>query len=80
MGNLATGGTGKSVVIDYLLTAFKKKFRLAVLSRGYGRSSKGFVLGKLDSTASAIGDEPFQFSRKHPEVTVAVAEKTRGRG
>ncbi|RPG69375.1 MAG: tetraacyldisaccharide 4'-kinase [Flavobacteriaceae bacterium TMED120] len=75
VGNLATGGTGKSVVIDYLLTAFKKKFRLAVLSRGYGRSSKGFVLGKADSTASALGDEPFQFSRKHPEVTVAVAEK-----
>ena len=75
VGNLATGGTGKSVVIDYLLTAFKKKFRLAVLSRGYGRSSKGFVLGKADSTASTLGDEPFQFLRKHPEVTVAVAEK-----
>jgi len=75
VGNLAIGGTGKSVVIDYLLTHFKDRYSLATLSRGYGRSTKGVLFGDANATAKILGDEPFQFLCKHPEITVAVAEK-----
>ena len=75
VGNLALGGTGKSVVIDYLLSHFKDRYSLATLSRGYGRSTKGALLGDGNATAKMLGDEPFQFLCKHPEITVAVAEK-----
>ena len=75
VGNLALGGTGKSVVVDYLLEQFKKTTRLAVLSRGYKRKSKGYIQAQQNATAALIGDEPFQFHKKHPEVIVAVCEK-----
>lgn len=75
VGNLATGGTGKSVVIDYLLSHFKDRYSLATLSRGYGRSTQGVLFGDENATAKTLGDEPYQFLSKHPEVTVVVAEK-----
>lgn len=75
VGNLSTGGTGKSVIVDYLITLLKKEQRLAVLSRGYKRKTKGFVLGDSTSSAQTLGDEPFQFLKKNPEIKVAVAEK-----
>ena len=75
VGNLSMGGTGKSVVIDYLINTLKPKFKTATLSRGYRRSSNGFVLATSNATAENIGDEPFQFHKKHPEITVSVSEK-----
>ena len=75
VGNLSMGGTGKSVVIDYLIDLLKKEHALAVLSRGYNRKTKGFLLADKDATAKTIGDEPFQFYIKNPEIKVAVAEK-----
>ena len=75
VGNLSMGGTGKSVVIDYLINTLKRKYKTATLSRGYGRSSKGFVLATSNATAENIGDESFQFYKKHPEITVSVSEK-----
>lgn len=75
VGNLALGGTGKSVVVDYLLEQFKKTTHLAVLSRGYKRKTKGYIQAQQNVTAALIGDEPFQFHKKHPEVIVAVCEK-----
>tara|TARA_B110000444_G_scaffold250954_1_gene278127 strand:+ start:159 stop:1184 length:1026 start_codon:yes stop_codon:yes gene_type:complete len=75
VGNLSMGGTGKSVVIDYLINTLKRKYKTGTLSRGYGRSSKGFVLATSNATAENIGDEPFQFYKKHPEITVSVSEK-----
>ena len=75
IGNLATGGTGKSVLVDFILSHFKQKYQLATLSRGYGRKTKGYLLGTDTTTASSLGDEPFQFLQKHPEVKVAVCEK-----
>ena len=75
VGNLSMGGTGKSVVIDYLINTLKRKYKTATLSRGFGRSSKGFVLATSNATAENIGDEPFQFYKKHSEITVSVSEK-----
>ena len=75
VGNLSVGGTGKSVVIDYLISYLKNNHRVAVLSRGYGRQTTGVVVADVNSTASTIGDEPFQFFSKHKNITVVVAEK-----
>ena len=75
VGNLSVGGTGKSVVVDYLISNFKNQFRIAVLSRGYGRVVKGVFVADENSTAASIGDEPYQFFSKHREIKVVVAEK-----
>ena len=74
VGNLSVGGTGKSVVTDYLISLLKSDHQLATLSRGYGRKTKGFYLANADSTALEIGDEPLMFYKKHPEIKVGVAE------
>ncbi len=75
IGNLALGGTGKSVVVEYLLDHFKTDHSFAVLSRGYKRKTKGFVRADALATALSIGDEPFQFYKNHPQVQVAVCER-----
>ncbi|MCM8567929.1 tetraacyldisaccharide 4'-kinase [Gramella jeungdoensis] len=72
VGNLNMGGTGKSPMIEYLLRMFHKDYKLATLSRGYKRKSKGFQLVDLNGLASQVGDEPLQFKNKFPGVTVAV--------
>jgi tetraacyldisaccharide 4'-kinase len=71
VGNLSTGGTGKSPQIEYLLRLFSDK-KTATLSRGYKRTSAGFQLANEHSTAQTLGDEPFQFYKKFPNVNVAV--------
>ncbi|WP_299699827.1 tetraacyldisaccharide 4'-kinase [uncultured Pontibacter sp.] len=73
VGNLTVGGTGKTPHVEYLLRLLNGYSR-AVLSRGYKRSSKGFVLANETSTAALLGDEPYQYHRDFPEVTVAVCE------
>lgn len=77
MGNLSTGGTGKSPHVDYLVKLFKKKMNIAVISRGYGRKTSGFFLAKEDITYREIGDEPLQLFRRHPDVPIAVDEERR---
>lgn len=72
VGNLNMGGTGKSPMIEYLLKMLHKDFKVASLSRGYKRESKGFQLVETDQPAARAGDEPLQFKNKFPEVTVAV--------
>ena len=74
IGNLNVGGTGKSPMIEYLATMLQDRFKMAILSRGYGRRTRGFVLADEKSTAREIGDEPLQFKRKFNEVIVAVDE------
>ncbi len=75
VGNLSVGGTGKTPVVEYLIRLMKSENQLATLSRGYKRASKGFVLADKNSSAMAIGDEPFQFYNKFKnEVLVAVSE------
>ena len=77
IGNLSMGGTGKSILVEYLISSLKSKYNVATLSRGYGRSSKGFLIAKNNSSASEIGDEPFQFFKNHPEIKVVVCENRR---
>ena len=72
VGNLSVGGTGKTPQIEYLIRLLSEKYYVAVLSRGYKRLSKGFVLADENATASIIGDEPFQFYSKFPTIQVAV--------
>jgi tetraacyldisaccharide 4'-kinase len=64
VGNLSAGGTGKSPMIEYLAQLLSPKWKVAVLSRGYKRSSKGFRIANDQEDASTIGDEPFQFYQK----------------
>nr|WP_199078198.1 tetraacyldisaccharide 4'-kinase [Pedobacter sp. ASV19] len=73
VGNLVVGGSGKTPVTEYLVQLLDD-YKIAILSRGYGRKSKGFILADGEATAETIGDEPMQFYRKFPDVTVAVCE------
>lgn len=79
IGNLRVGGTGKTPHTEFLLKHLQTSFRVATLSRGYGRKSKGFVCANLLSaekrTAATLGDEPLQMFRNFPEVMVCVCEK-----
>ena len=59
VGNVAVGGTGKSPMVEYLIRQWITKCRVGVLSRGYKRKSKGFVLANGNSTVYDLGDEPF---------------------
>jgi tetraacyldisaccharide 4'-kinase len=89
VGNITVGGTGKTPHIEYLIRYFLDKnkdvesYKLATLSRGYGRKTKGFILANNQTTASEIGDEPMQFYQKfaqnnqdnHEKVNIVVCEK-----
>ena len=72
VGNLTTGGTGKTPQIEYLVRLLSQYYRVATLSRGYKRKSKGFVLAGAGTDAAVLGDEPYQFYQKFPDITVAV--------
>lgn len=72
VGNITVGGTGKTPHIEYLIRLLQGQYRVAVLSRGYKRQSKGFQLAGNDSTALQLGDEPYQIHTKFPSITVAV--------
>ncbi|QED36279.1 tetraacyldisaccharide 4'-kinase [Antarcticibacterium arcticum] len=74
VGNLSVGGTGKTPMIEYLLRLLLPQYRIATLSRGYGRNSKAYILLKDDDEASRVGDEPLQFKLKFPEAFIAVDE------
>jgi tetraacyldisaccharide 4'-kinase len=76
VGNLNVGGTGKTPHVEYLIKLIKDKNKVAVLSRGYGRKSGGYILADEKADALLIGDEPMQFYTKFsPEISVAVGEE-----
>ena len=79
VGNVTVGGTGKTPMTEYLADLLQGQCRVAVLSRGYGRRSRGFHVVTADDSAALAGDEPLQIKRKFPHVTVAV-DKDRNRG
>lgn len=72
VGNLNVGGTGKTPMIEYLIRLLKKNYKVATLSRGYKRTTKGFQIANINSSALTIGDEPFQFFQKFDNITVSV--------
>ncbi len=75
VGNLTLGGTGKTPHIEYLIRLLQKDYKIATLSRGYKRKSKGFLLSNENSTINDIGDEPLQYKLKFNNLVVAVDEK-----
>ncbi|MCL1822158.1 MAG: tetraacyldisaccharide 4'-kinase, partial [Prolixibacteraceae bacterium] len=78
-GNITIGGTGKTPFVEYLVRFLSQKYRVAVLSRGYKRTTKGFRFVENNITAGEAGDEPYQIKRKFPDVVVAVdADRVRG--
>lgn len=75
VGNLSVGGTGKTPMIEYLIRLFSSEYRIAALSRGYGRKTKGVRIADETDNAATIGDEPFQYYKKFKDkVVVAVGE------
>ena len=79
VGNLSVGGSGKTPMVEWLLTQLLPQRRVAVLSRGYRRRTRGFLLVTPERTAAEVGDEPLQLARKFPEAIVAVdANRQRG--
>lgn len=76
VGNLTFGGTGKTPIVDFLVSQLKANNKIAVISRGYGRSTSGFykVNPEQANAASLFGDEPVQLARKHSDVPFYVCE------
>lgn len=74
VGNLSVGGAGKSPHIEYLLRWLDQYISVAVLSRGYGRKTMGYRPVTMIDNAEQVGDEPLQFKRKFPDVSVSVGE------
>lgn len=75
VGNITVGGTGKTPHTEYLIHLLKKDYKVAVLSRGYGRKSRGYHRATPLTAMQLIGDEPFQIKNKFKDVTVAVDER-----
>jgi tetraacyldisaccharide 4'-kinase len=75
IGNITTGGTGKTPHVEYLIRLFSSDKNIATLSRGYGRKTSGFLYVSDDNTTEMVGDEPLQLKNKFKEITVAVSEK-----
>ena len=75
VGNLSVGGTGKSPMVEFLVMHLKGTYKVATLSRGYKRKTKGYALANENTTAIEIGDEPLQFYKKFPDVPVAIGEE-----
>ena len=74
VGNLSVGGTGKTPHVEYLIRFLSRYIRIGVLSRGYKRSTRGFVEVRSTHDARQVGDEPLMYKLKYPDLPVAVAE------
>lgn len=75
VGNLSTGGTGKTPHVEYLVRLLQYQYKVATMSRGYKRHTQGFLLADENTNALRIGDEPMQYHMKFPELVVSVAEE-----
>ena len=78
VGNITVGGTGKTPHVEYIVEALYRRYHMAVLSRGYKRMTKGFILASNNMSPRDIGDEPYQIYRKYGGlITLAVCENRR---
>lgn len=78
VGNITVGGTGKTPHVEYIVNNLAASYNIAVLSRGYKRRTRGFILANSKSTPELIGDEPYQIFQKYGmKVQVAVCESRR---
>jgi tetraacyldisaccharide 4'-kinase len=75
VGNLSVGGTGKTPWVEFLVRKLRNEVAVGTLSRGYGRSTKGFIQLLPSSTAAEVGDEPLQlYTQFKEEIPVFVGE------
>ena len=74
IGNITVGGTGKTPTAEYILASLVKHYTMAILSRGYGRNTKGYREVTVNDIYSDVGDEPLQMKLKFPETVVVVSE------
>lgn len=74
VGNISVGGTGKSPMVEYLINLLQGENKVATLSRGYKRKTKGFQLVGRNAKSEEVGDEPLQFKTKFPDALVTVDE------
>lgn len=75
IGNISTGGTGKTPHTNYLINLLKNEYNIAVLSRGYNRKTNGYLEVDTNSKAIDVGDEPLFYKWKHKDtIKVAVCE------
>lgn len=79
VGNISVGGAGKTPHTEYLIRLLQEKNHIAILSRGYKRRSRGYILASTDTPMPVIGDEPYQMKQKFPDAHVAV-DKSRCHG
>ena len=79
IGNLSSGGTGKTPHTQYIIDLLKSKYQVAILSRGYGRKGSTLQYVKETSKVSLVGDEPLQLKQNNPNYLVVV-EKNRNKG
>lgn len=75
VGNITVGGTGKTPTAELIVNYMRPYYRVALLSRGYGRRTKGYIEVKTNSSYRDVGDEPLQIKLKFPDVMVVVCEK-----
>lgn len=75
VGNITVGGTGKTPTAEMIVGYMKQYYNVAVLSRGYGRRTKGYLEVKTTSSYRDVGDEPLQIKLKYPDALVVVCEK-----
>ena len=75
VGNITVGGTGKTPTAEMIVEYMKNYYNVAVLSRGYGRRTKGYLEVKTSSSYRDVGDEPLQIKLKYPDTLVVVCEK-----
>lgn len=80
VGNLSVGGTGKTPMVEYLINLLKDDYKVATLSRGYKRKTKGFQLGSETSSVNILGDEPFQFYNKFKNDVLVSVDSDRNNG
>ncbi len=74
VGNLNLGGSGKTPMIEYLIRLLKSRYKVAIVSRGYGRRTRGLRFVTENESASTVGDEPFQLFQKFEDISVTVCE------
>ena len=74
VGNLSMGGTGKTPHVEFIINFLRKSHRPAILSRGYKRKTKGFILVDNTATSATVGDEPMQYFNKYNDIPIAVDE------
>lgn len=77
VGNLVAGGSGKTPMVEYLVRLLGENSKVATLSRGYKRKTKGFRIAGEADTFETMGDEPMQYHQKYPDLKVAVSENRR---